>query len=182
MDLNSQVYVSSWFVYKDTVSSLLPSLSPSYRTSSHNLYLWNACEQYCGSHCRESQSNQPDNPSQNQNKTLPRKKQQQHTRVSFLSQTLIIMISQNSDNWGNCGLFCVFDLISWVTLLVLIIYGVVEPKHYAIPALGGLRQITLSLWFSIIKFSSIIYILYISKVPSIIKLWKCYEDWMKSYL
>lgn len=55
------------------------------------------------------------------------------------------MISQNSDNWGNCGLFCLFDLISWVMSLVLIISGVVEPKHYVIPALGDLRQTALPL-------------------------------------
>lgn len=61
-----------------------------------------------------------------------------------MSQTLI-MVSQISDNCGNCGVFCLFDLISWVMSLVLIISGVVEPKHYAMPALGDLRQTALLL-------------------------------------
>lgn len=85
--------------------------------------------------------------------------------VWFLSQTLIV-VSQNSDNLGNCGLFCLFGLMRWVMPFVLIISGVVDPKHYAVSALGDLGQAALPLGFSI-EFSSIIYILYVSKVSSI---------------
>lgn len=55
------------------------------------------------------------------------------------------MVSQASDNWGNCGLLCLFDLISGVMSLVLIISEVVEPKHYAILVLADLGQAALPL-------------------------------------
>lgn len=106
--------ISSGFAY-----ILLFPFSPFFPQSTFMKCL---CEQYYSSHRWENQGNKPANPSQNQNKTVPRKKK------SVISEPDFIMSSQNSDNWTNCGLFCLFYLISCLMSLFLIISGRVEPQ------------------------------------------------------
>lgn len=68
--------------------------------------------------------------------------------VWFLSQTLTV-VSQNSDDLGNCGLFCLFGLMRWVMPFILITSGVVDPKHCAVPTLGDVSKLLYlsnSLW------------------------------------
>lgn len=57
--------------HPSSFSFLLLFLSPLLPPS---VFLKCFCEQYCGSHSSENQANKPCNPSQNQNKTIPRKR------------------------------------------------------------------------------------------------------------
>lgn len=54
LDRNSQVYILSQFVYKDTSSFLPPSLPFSHDFLPQSIFMQCLCEQYWGSHSREN--------------------------------------------------------------------------------------------------------------------------------
>lgn len=75
---------------------------------------------------------------------------------------MLIVASQNSDNWGKYGLFCLFDLISWKISLFLFLSGCRNSSPQDSPSLENAFQWSIAFLITNYK--------------------KCSEGWMTSYV